>query len=522
MWRAAAIDKAFITILNMSLTGSFAIAVICLARVLLRKAPKLISYWLWAAAGLRLAFPFSIESAFSLIPFKAQAIPADIGARIISPNISAQSVPRIDSGIAFIDNAIGGVITSPAPMGNAANTLHIWIIAGTCIWLIGAAIMLAYGLASYLKLKQKIDSCAGAGENLIETENIQSPFILGILTPVIYIPAGLAQREREYIVLHERTHLRRHDYIIKLAAYFILSVHWFNPLAWAAFLLMGVDMEMACDEFVIKELGGELKKDYSMSLLSLATVPRAVNVSPLAFGDDGVKKRIKNILSFKKPSRIVVILAVVFMMLLSLGLIFSRAGAGDINQTATAGNGIKNTNSGNVDKLADNSDANTTAGDNGASVASNGIANNVAGDNFASATGNGFVNASTSDNGASATGNGDDSTTTNDNADIKAKGTVGIPTGYAGSDGVIEIAGFYDANGNFSDLAAAIPDTDGEKLFAVNAGDILVVGELRYKVLIETLALALYTQPTMDLAVRWWTDYLDSWAESGKVELIAR
>ncbi|WP_281532309.1 M56 family metallopeptidase [Anaerocolumna aminovalerica] len=284
-------DKVFLTILNMSLTGAFVIAAICLVRLPLKKAPKIISYCLWAMAGFRLVFPFSIESVFSLIPFKAQTIPLDI---------TMQPIPRIDSGVTIVDNIISGSLPAPT-LGASVSPLQIWTAIGTYVWLMGVSIMVIYGIVSYVLLKGKIGMAVHVDDNIYEAGNIQSPFVLGIIEPKIYIPPSLKASERKYIILHERTHIRRKDYIIKFAAYFILCLHWFNPLAWVAFLLMGVDMEMSCDERVLKELGGGTKKDYSMLLLSMATDRGTISGSPLAFGEGGVKERIKNILNFKKP-----------------------------------------------------------------------------------------------------------------------------------------------------------------------------------------------------------------------------
>ncbi len=304
-------DKVFITILNMSLTGAFVIAAICLARLPLKKAPKIISYCLWAVAGFRLVFPFSIESVLSLIPFNARTIPADI---------ATQTVPRINSGIPALNSTVSRILPAAAPGANA-NPLQIWTTVGAIVWLAGAAVMLLYGAASFIVLKRRMKSAVCVEANVYETENIKSPFVLGFFKPKIYLPADLS--EREYVLLHERTHIRRRDHIVKLAAYFVLCMHWFNPLAWLAFLLMGADMEMSCDERVLKEAGG--KADYSRSLLSLATERRSIAGSPLAFGEGGIKERVKNVLKFKKHSRIIVILAVALAAALSLGFAVNRA-----------------------------------------------------------------------------------------------------------------------------------------------------------------------------------------------------
>lgn len=308
-------DKLFLTILNMSLTGAFVIAAICLARLPLKKAPKIISYCLWAVAGFRLVFPFSIEGVFSLIPFKAQTIPMDI---------ALQPVPRIDSGIPFVNNAVSGLLPAATPAASV-NPLQIWTTIGAFVWLIGVAAMVVYAMASFVVLKRKMREAVHIEANIYEAENIKSPFVLGILNPRIYLPVGLSEKEKSYIILHEQTHIKRHDHIVKFAAYFILCLHWFNPLAWAAFLLMGVDMEMSCDERVLKETGGEIEKDYSLSLLSLATQRRYIGGTPLAFGEGGIKERIKNVLNFKKPSRIIVVVSVALAAVLSIGFLLNRA-----------------------------------------------------------------------------------------------------------------------------------------------------------------------------------------------------
>lgn len=297
----------FLTILNMSLTGAFVIAAICLVRLPLKKAPKILSYCLWAVAGFRLVFPFSIESMFSLIPFMAQTIPQNITA--------AQPV---DGAAVVIDNTIHGAAQ--------ISPLQIGVTIGSYVWLIGAAAMLIYGIASYLLLKRRMRCAAQAGPNIYESEHIQSPFVLGVLKPSIYLPRGLSEQERRYILLHEQTHLQRCDHIIKCAAYFILCLHWFNPLVWAAFYFMGADMEMSCDERVMKELGGEIKKDYSLTLLSLATERRAMGVTPLAFSEGGVKRRIQNVLNFKKPSRMIMVAAVALVVILSVGFAVNKVG----------------------------------------------------------------------------------------------------------------------------------------------------------------------------------------------------
>lgn len=307
-------EKIFLSVLNMSLTGAFVIAAIMLARLPLKKAPKAISYALWAVAGFRLMFPFTLEGAFSLLPFNSTLIPQDI---------ATQAVPRIDSGIAALDNAVSAALPTAAS-AVSANPLQLWLAAGSCIWIFGIAMMLIYSLVSIVMLKRRIRGAVNVEDNIYEAAGLKTPFVMGLFRPKIYIPAGLSGEERSYIVLHEQTHIRRRDHIIKMLAYFVLCLHWFNPLVWAAFILMGADMEMSCDERVMKELGGDIKNAYSLSLVRVASERKILNGSPLAFGEGGMKERVKNVLNFKKHSRTIIIAAVVLVAALTVGFAVSR------------------------------------------------------------------------------------------------------------------------------------------------------------------------------------------------------
>jgi len=295
----------FIVILNMSLTGAFVITVICLVRFFLRQSPKIISYCLWTAAGFRLIFPFSIESTFSLIPFDAQPIPPEIAMQHISYAYSS-------------------------------NVLQMWVAVSAFIWLAGAAVMLFYGVGSFVVLKYKLKHATNIEANIYEVEIIKTPFVFGIFSPKIYLPAYLASQQRNYIVLHEQTHIRRRDHIVKFVAYLVLCLHWFNPLAWLAFLLMNADMEMACDEYVLKKLGGktETEKSYSRMLLSFATEQCIIGGSPLAFGSGDIGLRIRNVLKRKKQTRVGFWASLVLVVVLSTGFVTDRVGADAANYVA--------------------------------------------------------------------------------------------------------------------------------------------------------------------------------------------
>ena len=312
-------DKIILSVLNMSITASFVIAVVFFARILLKKASKAISYALWAVVAFRLLVPFSFESVFSLLPIKSETIPQDI---------VYQVQPRIDSGISIIDNVVSSYLPAAAPIENSINPMQVILVAGSWLWLIGVAVMLIYSFVTIHILKRKLLGAVLYKDNIYEANNIKTPFVLGFIKPKIYIPSDLTEEEKSYIILHEQTHIRRFDHIVKMLAYFTLCLHWFNPLVWLAFVLMCADMELSCDERVLRELGTGIKKEYSASLLSLNVERCIINGSPLAFGEGGVKARIKNVLNFKKPSRVIIIAAVVLTIALSIGLAANHAQSG--------------------------------------------------------------------------------------------------------------------------------------------------------------------------------------------------
>lgn len=299
----------FLSVLNRSLTASYVITVVMLARVFLKKAPKSISYLLWAVVGFRLLFPFSIQSAFSLVPFRSA---------LISKDFIIHTAPQTGAAVQGVSPAANGAL--PAAQAAAGeSTLQMWLSVGSYLWLAGVIAMLLYSVVTIILLKRRLRRAVLLRDNIYQAENIRTPFVLGFFRPDIYIPAGLERQEMSYIILHEQTHIRRRDPIVKLLGYLALCLHWFNPLAWAAFFLMGADMEMSCDERVLKQMGSGIKRAYSFSLLSLSAKQRIIGGSPLAFGEGGMKERIKNILHFKKRSRVAVLLAFLFAAVLSIG-----------------------------------------------------------------------------------------------------------------------------------------------------------------------------------------------------------
>lgn len=311
-------SRIFLQLLNMSLTAGYVILVIFLLRALLRKAPKAYSYALWAVALFRLLCPFSLESGASLLAINPQPLP---------PAILEESVPRIASGLTLVDQAVNQALTAPSPEGAAAvGTLRFSLEAGALLWLAGFAALLGYGAYSVLRLGRALRSADFKEGNVYEAANIQTPFVFGLLRPKIYLPAGLREPERGYVLCHERVHLRRHDHLFKALAYFTLCLHWFNPLVWLAFFAMSRDMEMSCDERVLREIGGGIKKEYSASLLALAQENRGSAFGPLAFGGCDAGKRIKNVLNYKRPAFWAAAALLAVVAAVGLGLLLNPAG----------------------------------------------------------------------------------------------------------------------------------------------------------------------------------------------------
>lgn len=323
MYPEQIISDAFTYILNMSITGSYIILAVLLARLLLKKAPKKISYLLWFAPFARLVCPFTPRSPFSFF---------NLG--IFNKNVYANTVheyvplsydwdytPEFATGITQGQSLIPSTFEAftGAP-DNSANPLQIYIFIFACVWILGMIAMLIYAGITFIKTKRMLRTAVKLEGNVFESENITSPFVMGIFRPKIYLPFGLGEKEKEYILLHERTHIKNLDHFAKIFAFFVLTVHWFNPLCYLAFTLMSRDMEMACDESVLKQ-NESIRKDYSSSLLSFATNKKLPSPSPLCFGESGVKQRIKNALSWKKPKKIIVALGLVLLFVCTVAFI---------------------------------------------------------------------------------------------------------------------------------------------------------------------------------------------------------
>ncbi len=294
---------AFLRTFNVSITVSYIVLAVMLVRLVLKKAPKWVNCVLWVLVGVRLTVPFSIEATWSLIP-SAHTVPEYIGT---SPS------PSIDSGIPIVNEIINPVISeSFAPnFLSGAYPMEKFVTVVSIFWCAGVTAMIIYGVISYLRVKKKVAPSIELRENIYFCDDIGTPFILGVFRPRIYLPSDISEREMKYVIDHEKAHLKRGDHIWKTLGFVLLSVHWFNPLLWVAYVLLCRDIEKACDERVIRNMDSSDKKGYSEALIGCSVHRRVMAVCPLAFGEVSVKGRIKSVLNYKKPTLRIIIVAVV-------------------------------------------------------------------------------------------------------------------------------------------------------------------------------------------------------------------
>ena len=305
------LEDVFLTIVNMSITASFVAAGVLLVRLLLKKAPKIFSYILWAPVLFRLICPVSFRSELSFLSLLNLYPKREAGfSRFVPRNTGLAQTPALGSGAVGVGGAVNASLPAAAPAG--ANIAQIWISVLSLIWISGVIALLIYSAASYVKTRRMLRTATRVKGNVFETDAIGTAFVCGFIRPKIYVPAHIGDADMAYILEHERTHIRRKDYLVKPLAFLALVLHWFNPLIWLCFALMSRDMEMSCDESVLRRLGDGAKCGYSNTLLSLAVKRKGLLAAgPLAFGENHAKGRIKNVLSFKKPAFWVIVVAVV-------------------------------------------------------------------------------------------------------------------------------------------------------------------------------------------------------------------
>lgn len=285
----------FLKLLNLSISASWLVLAVLALRLVSKRSPKWMNVLLWGIVALRLMLPFSIESALSLIP----------SAETVSPAVvQFDPAPTITSGVSVIDNAVNPALSehfAAAPTASV-NPLYVWTEIAGWVWLIGLGAMLLYALVSYLRLRRRVSVSLCVRENIYLCDAISSPFILGVVKPRIYLPSGLDEVQRQNVLSHERAHLTRRDHWWKPLGFVLLAVYWFNPVLWLAYTLLCRDIELACDERVIRTMDESAVKTYSTVLLACSMPRKAVITCPLAFGEVGVKERVKNALRYKKPA----------------------------------------------------------------------------------------------------------------------------------------------------------------------------------------------------------------------------
>ena len=307
-------EQLFIRILNMSLSASVLIAAVLLLRPLLRRAPKWARVLMWGLVGLRLCLPVTLRSALSLLP-SASPIPADIG---------TQARPALDTGLPAINAAVNPILQeslAPSPAASV-NPIQLLLGIGTTVWLCGAAALLLSAAVSALLLRRRVSASVADAEGVCLCDYISSPFILGVFRPRVYLPSDLPDGTRRFVLAHEQAHLRRRDYLWKPLGYCLLAVYWFNPLVWVGYVLLCRDIEFACDEAVLRAADGEDEKSaYSEALLACAC-PRGlrnmISACPLAFGEVGVRARVKSVLNYKKPAFWIILAAVLLCVVLAV------------------------------------------------------------------------------------------------------------------------------------------------------------------------------------------------------------
>ena len=296
-------NELFLKIINMSISASWLDLAVLILRFVLKKAPKWINVLLWGIVAIRLICPFSFESTLSIIP-SAETIPL---------NICMDTTPTINSGISAINNAVNPIISqSNTPMAGASvNPLQITIGIYEYIWIFGMIALALYTAISYWRLRRKVDTAVRYKDNIFQSENVSFPFVLGIIKPRIYLPFKMNGQYLEHVVAHEQAHICRKDHWWKPLGFLLLMIHWFNPLMWLAYVLLCRDIELACDEKVIKELGNEQRGDYTQALVACSVNRRMIAACPLAFGEVSVKERVKSVMNYKKPAFWVIIISVI-------------------------------------------------------------------------------------------------------------------------------------------------------------------------------------------------------------------
>ena len=312
----------FISFLDRSIAAGWLVLVILLLRLVLKKAPKWTRPALWALVGLRLILPEIPVSPLSLIP----------SGQTVSPEIMLSPEPAVTSGVPLVNIIVNNTLRAhfaPNP-ATSANPLQLLFIVAAQFWLLGILLLLGYSAVSYLRLRRRVRDGVPHSEGVFLSEHIPSPFLLGIWKPKIYLPYFLEESAISHVLAHEQAHIRRRDHWWKPLGFLLLAVYWFHPLMWVAYILLCRDIELACDEAVIREMGPSARADYSQALLRCSTHKSTISACPLAFGETGIRQRIRSVLNYKKPGRILIATGVLLLFLVSVCFLTNPTGDGGI------------------------------------------------------------------------------------------------------------------------------------------------------------------------------------------------
>lgn len=300
-------EALFLKILNMSITASWLIIAVIALRFIFSKSSKSIRMVLWGIVAVRLLIPYSIKSALSIIP----------SANTVPDEIIYHKSPYINSGVAALNNVVNPALAQSlaAQPENSINPMQIVLFISTVIWIVGIVIMMAYAIISYIIVYKNTSESVFTKSCVYMCDRISTPFIFGIFKPRIYIPSFMDSNDLHYVLLHENAHLSRLDHIWKPLGFILLTVYWFNPLMWIGYILFCRDIEFACDEKVLYNEGSQIKKRYSQALLNCSTMKKRTLICPLAFGEVGIKRRIKSVLNYRKPAVLIIVVSVIVIVI---------------------------------------------------------------------------------------------------------------------------------------------------------------------------------------------------------------
>lgn len=314
-------EALFIKLINMSINASYLIIAVIIIRYFFKKAPKNMICLLWGLVAIRLLIPFSFESTTSLLPT----------ATTIQEDILYQDSTHINNGLSTDNNNIIDSETPQSLNPNQAentNPIQVILFASSIIWIIGIIVLMLYSFFSIIQIKRKVATAVPMQDNIYQCDIIGSPFVFGLFRPRIYLPFSIEASSLNYVLAHEKAHIKRRDHWFKAIGFLLLTVHWFNPLVWVAYMLLCRDIELACDEKVLMQIGSQEKKSYSTTLLACTLKRSSIALCPLAFGEIGVKHRVKNILNFRKPTLWIMIVSIILCIIIMLTFSSNPLGKG--------------------------------------------------------------------------------------------------------------------------------------------------------------------------------------------------